>query len=105
MEGMAKEGKSPSDAVKQLQRARGRRGEQGPSKSAVYRFFQGATYARDAGERRGRPAKLSSRCMGELNKVRKALIKKANSEYHVTWGDVCKGGKQVVVKKKIMKKR
>ena len=105
MEAWMKKGNGPSHALTNLKRARALVGEEGPSRSAVYRFYKGDTYQRNQSEKRGRPPQFTDKCLQELNRVRKKLIQDANSEFHVTWHDVCKEGKKALVKKKLLKPR
>ena len=53
MDSLQKLGKSPSLVLKKLQANRAKKGEKGPSKSAVYRFLAGGTYKRGVPEKRG----------------------------------------------------
>ena len=85
---LQKGGVEPKKIIKQIQRARSKRGGSGPSPATVYRFLQGKTHKRGRSETRGRAAKLPANLVRVANEVRVKLIKKADSEYKVTWSDV-----------------
>lgn len=67
---------------------RARKKKTGPSLSTVRRAIKGRTFRRGEPERRGRKRVLTRRLVLKMNKVRKALLKKAKSEYEVRWRDV-----------------
>ena len=58
MDRMQKTGRPPQAILAKLQSARAKRGVNGPSQTAVYRFLNGSSYARGQEERRGRKASI-----------------------------------------------
>lgn len=88
-----KKGMEPQKILAMLQRARLKKGEAGPSESAVYRLLKGNTYQPDAEETRGRPSKIPTAMVKVAAAARRKLIKKAGNEYLVTWQDVHKATK------------
>ena len=96
MDRLQKQGSSPKDILRRLRAARGRRGEAGPSKSAVYTFLAGKTYVRGRDEARGRKSRLPARLVSTAVSERARLIKAADNEWLVTWGDVRAATKKVL---------
>jgi hypothetical protein len=88
-----KKGVEPQRILAMLQRARRKKGETGPSQSAVYRLLEGSTYQPESAETRGRPSKLPKTMVKVASAERRKLIKKAANEYLVTWEDVHKATK------------
>ncbi len=91
---LQKQGQAPSKIVKRLQSDRHRKGETGPSQSAVYRLLEGSTYKPQAEQSRGRAAALPRNLVKVAFQERRKLIKKADNEHLVTWGDVHKATKK-----------
>ena len=94
MDKLMKNGLAPKDILSALRAARARRGESGPSKTAVYNFLRGKTYERDGQETRGRRAKLPPGLLATANRERLRLIKAAGNEHLVTWEDIAAATKQ-----------
>lgn len=96
MDRLQKQGSSPKDILRRLRAARARRGEAGPSKSAVYTFLAGKTYVRGSAEARGRKSRLPARLVSTAVIERARLIKAADNEWLVTWGDIRAATKKVL---------
>jgi len=84
-----------------LNKARERKGVPVLGIDAVLRLLRGETHHRSRVEKRGRPKKLTRGLVTKLNKKRRQLLKKANSEKPVTYDDVIKKAK---MKGKVSKK-
>jgi hypothetical protein len=97
--------KSAPDALRTLQNARVRKGRTGPSRSSVYRFFHGDTYSRHESEARGRPEALTLQALKVIDSVRKRLLCEAESDYVVTWDDICAAAKKELRAKGLLGKR
>lgn len=78
------------DIWKALTASRAKRRQPPPILTTVRRFLKAKTYRQGAPEARGRKRKLSRRIVLKMDKVRKALITRADSEYEVHWDDVRK---------------
>jgi hypothetical protein len=91
---MLKQRKKPGDMLVSLQRARERKGLEGPGKSALYDYLRGETHDPMAKETRGRPVELTKAMLKVLDRVRLKLIREANNEYRVVWDDVLEHGKK-----------
>ena len=76
-----------------LEKKRARQGLDTPNLTNVRKAFKGKTYKRGRQETRGRKLKISPKVARSMNKVRKQLCKKAESEYEVRWQDVIKKSK------------
>ena len=96
MDRLHKEGHSPAQILKSLRDGRTKRGESGPSRSAVYSFLAGKTYTRGRSETRGRKPRLPASLVQTANRERIRLIKEADNELLVTWEDVAAATKQVL---------
>ena len=96
MDRLHKEGWSPQDIGSALRTSRGKRGEPGPSQSAVYSFLAGKTYVRGRSETRGRKSRLPPRIVQTANRERICLIREADNEHLVTWQDVRDATKRVL---------
>ena len=96
MDRLQKQGYAPQDILKLLRESRARCGQAGPSESAVYTFLSGKTYARGRHETRGRKTRLPPRLVETANRERIRLIKEADNQYLVTWGDIAAATKRVL---------
>ena len=73
------------DVIAKINNERMAKGVQPVASSTVYRFIRGATHARGAPERRGRHVALSTRDISDLDRARKRLLKRADSQRPVTY--------------------
>ena len=78
-------GGTATDVIAKINNERMTKGVQPVASSTVYRFIRGATHARGAPERRGRHAALSKRDISHLDRARKRLLKRADSQRPVTY--------------------
>ena len=93
---MQKGGSGADEILTRLQKMRSKLGQTGPSQSAVYRAMSGETYKRAYVEQRGRPSTLPANMVKVGFQTRLNLIRKAKSDYQVTWSDVHKETKKVL---------
>ena len=91
---LLKQGDEKEAIVLKLQGDRVKKGRDGPSRSAVYRYLKGSTYKRDAEESRGRERERPKNIVNVAHRERKRLIKEADNECIVTWSDIHKAVKQ-----------
>ena len=105
LEAMMRKDKTAPEALKALQNARAREGRTGPSRSSVYRFFHGDTYSRQESEARGRPEALTLQALKVIDRIRKRLLCEADSDYLVTWDDICEAAKKELRAKGLLGKR
>ena len=87
---MMKQSKTPGQMLVSLQRARTRKGEAGPGKSAIYAFLSGQTH--DGSENRGKTARLTAAMLKVFDQTRMKLIKAADGTCQVTWDMVVSAG-------------
>ena len=90
MDRMQKTGRPPQAILAKLQSARAKRGVNGPSQTAVYRFLKGSSYAR------GRKASIPDGLAHVAFIQRRRLIMAAKNEWLVTWKDVHKATRQAL---------
>ncbi len=90
MNQLQKQGQEPAKILKKLRKDRLKKGGTGPSQSAVYRVLKGITYKPQKEETRCRPPTVPATLVKVANEERAKLIKHADNEYLVTWGDVHK---------------
>ena len=88
MDKLQRDGRTPSQILKQVNAGKRRRRASLASKTAVYRYLGGETYKRDAAETRGRPVKVDGKAMAVYDRVRKRLQKESENEWCVTWDDI-----------------
>lgn len=93
---MQKQGKAPHQVISKLQGQREKNDVSGPSPATVYKFLAGATHKRAAEETRGRPSKVPVGLVRTANVERLKLIRKADYQYLVTWGDIHKATKKAL---------
>ena len=74
MDRLQKEGQSPAQILQSLRDGRTKRGEPGPSRSAVYTFLAGKTYTRGRSETRGRKPRLPARLVQTANRERSLKV-------------------------------
>ena len=104
MDRMQKTGRPPQAILAKLQSARAKRGVNGPSQTAVYRFLNGSSYARGQEERRGRQASILDGLAHVAFIQRRRLIMAAKNEWLVTWKDVHKATRQALRAKSALAK-
>jgi hypothetical protein len=92
LEGLQKDKVPAGDALKVLKQERRKRNKAGPSIAAVYRAYSGETYKRFGKENRGRSATWKPQHLQVFDQVRLRLLRKAASEYSVTWADILEEG-------------
>ena len=104
---MQKAGNDAPQILKTLQKARQKKGETGPSPSAVYRRMAGDTYAKggaNEADARGRPSTMPPNVCKVASQQRAMLHKAADNEYLVTWSDVHKATKAKLRAQGVLKK-
>ena len=84
------EQKTPTEALRSINKARKARKIRELQKQAVYRFVKGRTHKLGAVEKRGRKRSLSSQDIRTLDKTRRRLIQRAKNERRITYQDIIK---------------
>lgn len=79
-----------SKYCKKVNAARRKKGQELIEKTAVWRYAKGETHVRGQKEKRGRKASLLQKDVKKLDKVRKQMVKKADSAKRVTYADIQK---------------
>ena len=79
---------TPSQIHARLMRDRKRRKQQGPDLTTVWRFLKGKSHKRSAVETGVRKRSLSDANLNAMDRARKLLIKKADGDREVIWGEV-----------------
>ena len=79
---------APLGALGKLNAERAKAGVQAVNKSTIYRFLNGKTHRRDVVEKRGSKKYLSKKDINKLDKVRKDLLKAADSRRRVSYEDI-----------------
>ena len=79
---------APLGALGKLNAENAKAGVQAVNKSTIDRFLNGKTHRRDVVEKRGSKKYLSKKDINKLDKVRKDLLKAADSRRRVSYEDI-----------------
>jgi hypothetical protein len=90
---------------KALQKARAKKKQKGPGKTAVYEFLAGNTHLQHADETRGRKKEVTAKVVDILDKHRRKLQQEVSSEYIVTWDDIVRAAGKELRQKGLWGKR
>ena len=82
--------KTPTDALRSINKSRVKSGIREVEKSTVHRYAKGLTHIPETEETRGRPPALTKKQIQLLDQARRRLIKRANNARRVTYADIIK---------------
>ncbi len=98
------QGREPKFIRTTMNRARAIRKLSPVSKTSLYDYLKGSTYARDADENRGPTSIFGRKHFAVYDSIRKSLQKEAENEWTVTWDDIAVRGQAELRKRKLIKR-